>query len=89
MWKDAEEKFVAEYIENKIITVKQYQNTSKTEGYNPNANVLIYIQDAANGRDISQIGLNEDEVLYERKSKFRVVAKVFQEGIWNILLQEE
>ena len=92
MWKDAEEKtekFVAEFIENKVITVKQYWSTSKTEGYNPDANVLIYIQDAANGRDISQIGLDENEVLYERKSKFLVVAKIFQDGIWNILLQEE
>ena len=85
MWKDAEEKtekFVAEFIENKVITVKQYWSISKTEGYNPDANVLIYIQDAANGRDISQIGLDENEVLYERKSKFLVVANIFQDGIF-------
>lgn len=74
---------------DKTITIDQYWSTSKGEGYNKNANIKIYIQSAKNGRDISSIGLDEKEVLYERKSQFVVVSKIFRDGVWNILLEEE
>lgn len=74
---------------DKTITIDQYWSTSKGEGYNKNANIKIYIQSAKNGRDISSIGLDEKEVLYERKSQFVVVSKVFRDGVWNILLEEK
>lgn len=74
---------------DEIITIDQYWSTSKGEGYNKNANVKIYIQNAKRGRDISSVGLDEKEVLYERKSQFVVISKVFRDGIWNILLEEK
>jgi len=48
----------------------------------------IYIQNTKNGRDISSIGLNENEVLYERNSKFKVISKILVGEIWHILLEE-
>ena len=42
----------------------------------------------SNGRDISHIGLNENEVLYERNSKFYVVLKEFADDAWYIFLME-
>ena len=47
------------------------------------------IEDSRKGRDISSIGLDESEVLYERKNKFTVIAKVFQDNMWQILLREQ
>ena len=75
-------------IEGTIITTKQYWSTSKTEGYNDLAKIKIYIQNTKNGRDISSIGLNENEVLYERNSKFKVISKILVGEIWHILLEE-
>ena len=83
------EKFVNEYIPGEIIVIDQYWSTSKAEGYSENASVKIYIQNSKNGRDISTIGLNESEVLYERKCRFEVMAKQLDaDGVWNILLRE-
>ena len=82
------DEFVSEYVEGTIITIKQYWSTSKTEGYNDLAKIKIYIQNTKNGRDISSIGLNENEVLYERNSKFKVISKILVGEIWHILLEE-
>lgn len=83
------DEYAKAFNSDKTITIDQYWSTSKGEGYNKNANIKIYIQSAKNGRDISSIGLDEKEVLYERKSQFVVVSKVFRDGVWNILLEEK
>ena len=85
---DRIKEFVSEYVEGTIITIKQYWSTSKTEGYNDLAKIKIYIQNSKNGRDISSIGLNENELHYERNSKFKVISKSLGGEIWNILLEE-
>lgn len=90
-WPDAEEKtekFLKEYIPGKRIKVKQYWSAAKQSGYNDNAAIRIYIQNSKQGRDISHIGLDENEVLYERNTQFDVVEKIFQDGIWHILVRE-
>lgn len=81
--------YVKGFNPDETITIDQYWSTSKGMGYNKKANVKIYIQNAKNGRDISSVGLDEKEVLYERKSQFVVISKVFRDGIWNILLEEK
>lgn len=86
---DRELEFVSEFIPGKKIEIPQYWSTSKREGYNDDAKIRIYIEDSRKGRDISSIGLDESEVLYERKNKFTVIAKVFQDNMWQILLREE
>lgn len=90
-WADSEQRvkqFLREYVPGEVITVNQYWSASKDEGYNDNAKINIYINDTKNGRDISHIGLNENEVLYERNSKFYVVLKEFADDAWNIFLME-
>lgn len=90
-WSNCSERtkdFIEVFVPGKKIKIGQYWSTSKQEGYNEQAGIKIYIQDARNGRDISSVGLDEQEVLYERNSTFIVVAKVLNEGVWNILLRE-
>lgn len=82
------EKFISEYIPEKIIKISQYWSTSNKNGYDDEAEILIYIENAKNGRDIRLVGLNENEILYERDSKFKVISKAFVDGKWNILLEE-
>lgn len=88
---DSEErtkKYLEEFVENEKIIIDQYWSASKTEGYNTEAQIMVYIQNSKKGRDISWLGLDEQEVLYERKSEFKVLNKKKVDGIWYILLRE-
>ena len=88
---DADERlrdFLEEFEIGKDRKIPQYWSTSSKRGYDERPNVVIYIQDAKKGRDIRAIGLDEQEVLYERDTEFLVDDKVFVDGVWNILLRE-
>ncbi len=90
-WPDGDErtiKFVEGFIPGKKIDIKQYWSTSKNAGYSDTAEIEIYIQNAKNGRDVSSVGLDEQEVLYERNNSFIVISKDLNNGVWNILLEE-
>lgn len=90
-WPDAEERsklFLEEFVPGTKMRVRQYWSTSKASGYSEDAGIKIFIQDAKKGRDISSIGLDEKEVLYERDNEFLVISKVLHEGTWYILLKE-
>lgn len=85
---DRVDQFVADYMPGKIISIPQYWSTSKKNGYDPNAEIFIYIEDSKMGHDISSIGLDESEVLYDRDKRFKVVDKAFKDEKWYILLEE-
>ena len=90
-WSDSDkrvERFISNYTPEEIINIPQYLSASGKEGYDDDAEILIYIENSKKGHDIRQIGLDENEVLYERNNKFRVVSRVFKDGKWNILLEE-
>lgn len=80
--------FLDVFTIGKVINISQYWSTSKKVGYNDKSGIVIYIEGARKGRDISTVGLDENEVLYERNSKFEVISKMFHGGIWHILLRE-
>lgn len=82
------ERFAKGFVLGELIQINQYWSASKKLGYNNHAGIQIYIQDSKKGRDISKVGLDEQEVLYERGSKFIVISKMLYNGTWNILLQE-
>lgn len=90
-WPDCDKRtndFAKEFVPGKNIQIRQYWSTSKREGYDEEAGIKIYIQNAQNGRDISSVGLDEAEILYERNRKFLVADKAFFDGKWCILLEE-
>lgn len=82
------DEFLQEFEVGKSKQIRQYWSTSSKRGYDERPNVVIYIQNAKKGRDIRAIGLDEQEVLYERDTEFLVDDKVFVDGVWNILLRE-
>lgn len=75
-------KALDEFVDShKVGDVKKYNayiSTTKANSYNDMANVRIYINNSKKGKDISSIGLDEEEVLYQRDSEFfvRSVRKV-------------
>lgn len=86
--KERLEKYMEQFVLGESTKIHQYWSTSKEEGYNKKAQVRIYIQNSKNGRDISSIGLDEKEVLYERESEFYVLSKKLVDGVWYVLLCE-
>ena len=58
--------------EKKFVTFPAYTSTSKDEIYNPESIVRLYIT-SIKGRDISNFGLKEDEVIYERGCQFKIL----------------
>lgn len=90
-WPDAEEKtmdFVEGFVVGKTTQIPQYWSTSTGKVDVGNSEIQVYILGAKNGHDIRDIGLNENEVLYERGSKFFVIDKYFADNKWSILLRE-
>lgn len=70
--KNALNEFVESHKVGDIKKYKSYISTTKSDSYNEAANVRIYINNSKMGKDISSIGLDEEEVLYQRNSKFLV-----------------
>lgn len=81
--------FMKHYEVGKPITYKEFLSTTKGESYNPEGQVQIFIQDAKNGKDISSLNEQEQEVLYNNNSVFDVINIVENEGIHYILLGEK
>ena len=86
----AVQKFVAEYVPGESIKYKEFLSATKgRELYNPDGQVQIFIRDSENGRDISSINDDEQEVLYKTGSEFVVVDKIGENGKYFILLEEK
>lgn len=86
--KEEIKKYIDKFVPGEKYEVSQYWSTSTDKGYDEDADVLIYIQDAVGGCDIRTIGLYEGEIIYPRQSKFDVVDKIYQNNKWYILLEE-
>lgn len=54
-----------------------------------NAKMRIYIKNTKLGKDISRIGLDEGEVLYERNFNFKVIRIDIKNDLVEIILKEE
>ena len=80
--------FLEEYKVGQEVMNSQYLSTTKGDIYNPNGQVQIIINNAKNGIDISSINTDEQEVLYRRKSKFRLIDITEEEGKTYIRLEE-
>ena len=82
------EAFADRYQVGEIITEKQYLSTTKGETYQPNAKVQLYIVNSTQGYDLGKFNRGENEILYKRNAKFKVLNKKQQDGVYYILLEE-
>lgn len=75
--KEKFEQFQKDYAEGRPVHDAAYTSTSKAPGYMQPDKENYYAMMRVNGksgRDISKIGLDEQEVLFERNTPFQVVA---------------
>lgn len=71
------------------ICFKEFLSTTcGTELYNPDGEIQIFVENSRKGRDITNINSMEMEVLYERKSKFKVINVTEKAEKHWILLRE-
>ena len=80
--------FIEEYEVDEIVTAKQYLSTTKGSIYNPDAQVQLIILNSKNGINISAFNYEEDEVLYKRNSKFKVLRRYIKNNVIYIELEE-
>lgn len=82
--------FIWDCVPNKkIFNFKAYTSTSKGEIYDDSMPIRFIIHNSTKGRDISKFGLNEDEILYERNCKFKVLnVEYTQDNKFYIYLEE-
>lgn len=85
---EAVEEFMNNHKVDNVVTYQEFLSTTKGETYNPDGQVQIYIQGAKNGKDVSTINENENEILYKRNSSFKVENVVNQDGKYYILVVE-
>ncbi len=71
-----------EYVTN------QYLSTTKKKLYNEIGQVQMYIHDSNQGRDLKGLNDMEQEVLYPRRTRFRVVQKLVQNNYFKIFLED-
>lgn len=71
--KDDIEKFVDMHKINSVISYNQYISTTFGEIYSDEAQIIIYIENAKKGRNISMYNGQEKEILYERNISFEVI----------------
>ena len=83
------ENFLQRYLVGEAVNEKSFLSFSKGILYDDTAKVRIYIEGAKKGHDISSLNEMEQEVLYERNMRFRVLDKQYVDNIWHILLEEE
>lgn len=85
-------KALDEFVDShKVGDIKKYNayiSTTKANSYNDMANVRIYINNSKKGKDISSIGLDEEEVLYQRNSEFVVNSIRKSSNLVEIILKE-
>lgn len=81
--------FIRSHEVGSIKKYRSYISTTKADSYNDMANVRIYINDSKMGKDISSIGLDEEEVLYQRNSEFIIENISRVRDVWYLYLKEK
>ncbi len=82
------EEFLEQHKEKEDVTYEAFTSASTKEGYNPDANIRIYIE-SGHGKDITSFNSGEKEVLYKSNSSFRVSNHTERNGIHYFLLEEK
>ena len=80
--------FIQEHQKGMEVTYPAFTSASIEEGYNPYANIRIYIE-SRSGKDITSFNFSEKEVLYKRNQSFIVRELVEKDGVFYILAEEK
>lgn len=80
--------FLKDYKEGHIIKYKAYTSTTKGDVYNPDSKVQLTIK-SKNGRNISEYNPDEQEILFSKNSKFKVLKVDTSDNFYVRIVLEE
>lgn len=80
--------FLKGYEVGSIKPFNEYLSTTKGETYNPYGQVQIIIVNSKQGKDISEYNPEEQEVLYPRGTKFKILEIKKTDGKYYIVMEE-
>lgn len=80
--------FLQDHQKGKMVNYDAFTSASTEEGYNPDANIRIYIK-SRHGKDITSFNSGEKEVLYKSNQSFIVRELVEKNGVFYILAEEK
>ena len=77
------------YLSGNVITEKAFTSATRDEGQTFNGNVLFTIQ-SKNGKRVARYSSHksEAEVLFDQGTQFRILRRAFEDGTWQITLEE-
>lgn len=78
-------KFLQEHQKGKKVKYDAFTSASTEEGYNPDANILLYIK-SRNGKDITSFNSKEKEVLYKKDQSFIIKELIEKDGVFYIVV---
>lgn len=86
---DAVNEYLKRFMIDGDVIFKEYISTTSSEqGYNMDGQVQIFIQNTKRGHDLNLYNSNEEEVLYNRGSNFKVLNMAKKGDKHYILLEE-
>lgn len=80
--------FLEQHKKGKEVIYDAFTSTSMEDGYNPDANIRIYIE-SKSGKDISAFNSKEKEVLYKCKQGFKIKKVLEKNGKFYFLMEEK
>ena len=87
-FENQEKQFLDEHKKGEVVSYLAFTSATRGDTYNSKANVQISIKNSKNARDMTSYNSSEQEILYERNTKFKVVDIINNNGIYNIQLKE-
>lgn len=82
------EEFIQTLKPGETIRFREFISTTSSEQlYNPEGEVQIFIYNAKKGRDLTSFNGRENEILYERNSKFGIKYIAHRDGVYYVRLE--
>lgn len=90
-WNDSEEQlttFLKEHSVGKVVNYSGYTSAAKRQGYMDKPTARLCILNSQRAKDISAVGLDEDEVIYKRHASIVILDRYEENGTWLIIAKE-
>jgi hypothetical protein len=85
--KDTLKNFLENHKAGNNVIYKAYTSTTVGNRYNDDSNVELHIK-SKNGKDIRRFNKEEQEILFKRNTKFRVINSKIINNIYHIFMEE-
>lgn len=85
--KDTLKNFLENHKAGNNVIYKAYTSTTVGNRYNDDSNVELHIK-SKNGKDIRKFNKEEQEILFKRNTKFRVINSKIINNIYHIFMEE-